>query len=231
MGKKLTTMMVGGGFIAASAPNIILNKKLEDDIDNLRNSIKKIKSGIIVILPEGTRFTPEKRIIANKYSKDNNLPVFNNTLFPKMKGLWLICNILIKQNRMGNIIDISALIENMKNQQIKVSHLLSGNLGNTLCVINSYIVPYDGSLVKYNNFKKWFLEIWKIKDNTLENMYNMNDMNIYKRIKINTKLSDYIILIFILVLSIFISFVTKGKFITFGLAISYIITFYKYFKK
>ena len=66
---KHVTYLPGIGFLMSSSTDIKLNKKLLDDKNNIINSIKKIKNGIIILFPEGTRFTSEKHKLAVEYSK------------------------------------------------------------------------------------------------------------------------------------------------------------------
>jgi 1-acyl-sn-glycerol-3-phosphate acyltransferase len=218
----------GIGFAMCSAPDIKLNKKIEDDMDNLVRSIRKIKNGIIVIMPEGTRFTPEKKKLAQKYSKDNNLPIFNNTLYPKMKGLWLIYTILTNENRMGNIIDMTIMLENCKNQKTYAKQMLTKKLGNTLCVINNYTPPPYEIIKEYDMFKIWFLDIWKNKDNILENMYTINDTNIYTRLYCNVTTKEISSAVFVISMFTYLMIKTKGRYLGYSLIISYIITFIRY---
>jgi 1-acyl-sn-glycerol-3-phosphate acyltransferase len=225
--KKQVTMIPGVGFILLSDQDIKLNRKMEEDYDNITNTIKKITSGIIIIMPEGTRYTPEKHKLAIEYSTKNGLDVFNNTLYPKMKGLWTICDILKKNNKIGHIIDISIVIENFRNKQIFISDILTAKkpFGNTLCQINSYRYPYD--IESYDDFKKWFIPIWKIKDNALSQM--SLDVSNYKKLNVPILASNYILLVVIVSLAIYLTINTNGLYLLFSLIVSYLVTFAKYF--
>lgn len=224
--KKQVTMIPGVGFILLSDQDIKLNRKMEEDYDNITNTIKKITSGIIIIMPEGTRYTPEKHKLAIEYSTKNGLDVFNNTLYPKMKGLWTICDILNKSNKIGRIIDISIVIENFRNKQIFISDILTAKkpFGNTLCQINSYRYPND--IESYDDFKKWFIPIWKIKDTTLSQM--PLDVSYYKKLNVPILASNYILLVVIVSLSIYLTINTNGLYLLFSLIVSYLVTFAKY---
>ena len=127
--KKDIIFTPGLGFIMLSALDIKLNRKIEDDKNNIITTLKKIKSGIIVIMPEGTRYTPEKYKSSQEHSISNNLHVFKNILYPKMKGLWTICNILTKENKMGNIIDMTIMIENLRRKQGNIKQVLTTSYG------------------------------------------------------------------------------------------------------
>ena len=154
--KRGTSYMPIIGFITSAGTDILINRNIEDDKNIIINKVKKIKEGTILIMPEGTRFTPEKQEIAKNYSIKNNLPVFKNTLYPKMKGLWLIINILKKQNKLGNLIDLTTTIENFKGKKAYLGEILNQNMGKTFNVINTYNIPKDNSLENYDDFKNWF---------------------------------------------------------------------------
>ena len=230
---KKDVLLIPGCFILASGNDIALNRKMEDDIDNITDKIKKIKEGIIIILPEGTRFTPEKLKLAQEYSIDNNLPVFNHTLFPKMKGLWTICNILKKENKLGNIIDFTILIENLKHKKTYLKELIFNKLGQTYVVINSYNI--GSNIVEYDNFKKLFIQIWQKKDNILNNIITYIDSDktsdyTFTKLIPSMKSHEYHILIVIITLYLYLAIHTNGIFIGLSLFISYFITFIKYKK-
>ena len=67
-------------------------------------------------------------------------------LFPKMKGLWIICDILKKNNRLGNIIDFTITVE----KKYKKFSILN-EIGDTQVIINSYNRIYYFFL-----FANWF---------------------------------------------------------------------------
>jgi 1-acyl-sn-glycerol-3-phosphate acyltransferase len=215
------------GFILGSGTDIIINRKIEYDIDNINEFVSNIKEGLIVLYPEGYKFTPEKRIIAQKYSRDNNLPVFNNVLFPKMKGIFTIANILKKNNKLGNIIDMTIQADNLKNIDAPLEKLITTKLGDSFSVINTYNIP-EKHLDNYDNFKKWFLlNIWQKKDIILDNIHtNYN----YKELKPNIKSYEVCILIICLILFGYLFIHTKGIFLPVSLIISYSLMYSLYRK-
>ena len=227
--KKSILFIPGSGFILGSGKDIKMNRKMEDDEENINNSISKIKEGIIILMPEGTRYTPEKFIEAQKYSKDNNLPVFKNTLFPKMKGIYTISNILKKNGVLGNIIDFTIQVENFKNKKSYMDKLMTQKLGNTFSIINTYTVP-EKILSSYNIFKKWFLnKIWIKKDIILETIDNTK-LNNYKELLPNMKGYEYFILIICVTLFFYFALHTNGLSIPISLLISYSMMYLLYRK-
>ena len=232
--KKNIVFTPGLGFIALSALDIKLNRKIEDDESNIIAALKKIKSGIIVIMPEGTRYTPDKYKSSQEYSISNNLHVFKNTLYPKMKGLWTICNILTKENRMGNIIDLTIMIEKLRGKKGYIKQVLTTEFGNTYGVINTYTLPKSYTSVEnfnsYDTFKTWFIDIWKKKDNILDRI-QIPDEFIYSKLNPELKSSEYVLLVFIVSLFIYLILQTKGMYLVYSVGISYIITLLSLYKK
>lgn len=227
--KKEEMFTIGSGLIMASSSEIFLNRKLEDDINNISKSINSINNGAIVIMPEGTRYTEEKKKLAEQYSKDNNLPVFKNTLFPKMKGLWIVINELKKQDKLGNIIDITLKLDKLdKNAGPKFSHFLKKDFGDSYNIINSYTIP-DDKIEDYDIFKKWFLnKIWEKKDKILTN-FDKNKYN-FKQINSDMKPHTYMLVIIIICWYLYLVKKTNFLYILFGFLASYIIVYYKYRK-
>jgi|APSaa5957512535_1039671.scaffolds.fasta_scaffold19153_2 1-acyl-sn-glycerol-3-phosphate acyltransferase len=222
--KKDVVFIPTAGFILISSPDLKLNRKIEQDHDNITKTIKKIKSGVIIIMPEGTRFTPDKQLKAQEYSRTNNLPVFKNTLYPKMKGIWTIINILKEQGRLGHLIDFTNIVENFKGKAGYLPELLTTELGNTFSIIESYSIPQDNSLKDYGDFKKWFLEIWKKKDFILENYQNYQ----FKKLNIEYKISSYILVLILSIILVYLTIQTKWLYLIITLLVSYLITFIKY---
>ena len=227
--KKSILFIPGSGFILGSGKDIKMNRKMEDDEENINASISKIKEGIIILMPEGTRFTPEKFTEAQKYSKDNNLPVFKNTLFPKMKGVYTISNILKKNGVLGNIIDFTIQIENFKNTKCYMDKIMTKNLGNTFSIINTYSIP-EKVLNSYDTFKKWFLiKIWMKKDIILETIQDTK-LNEYKELVPNMKGYEYFIIIICVTLFFYFATHTNGLSIPISLLITYSMMYVLYRK-
>jgi 1-acyl-sn-glycerol-3-phosphate acyltransferase len=201
------------GYVLVNTTDLKLKRNINKDIDNINLFVNKINEGVILLLPEGTRFNKDKLKKAQDYSKENNLPLFNNTLFPKMKGIYNITNILHKNNKMGHLIDITSIIPKFKGKSMYMKRILFEELGDTFINIKNYKIPY---IQDYDTFKKWFLKIWIIKDNYIEN-FNKYE---YKDLNINFKTSTYVLIIILFCL--FVNLNYKLKLIPFILTLFFL---------
>jgi 1-acyl-sn-glycerol-3-phosphate acyltransferase len=214
------------GFTIAISDDIKLNRNIEEDKETIIKSINKIDNGVIIIMPEGTRFTPEKHLLAKQYSIDNNLPIFNNLLFPKMKGLWMISDILRKNNKLGRIIDISIVIENFYLKKAHVTDMLKKPLGRTFVDTRCYDIPY---IDNYEMFKKWFLTEWGKKDIIVGEMLKIAPSN-YIEYKPSIKSYDYMIIIIMITMLIYLTMHSNNLFLPLSFVFTYIVTCYYYYK-
>jgi 1-acyl-sn-glycerol-3-phosphate acyltransferase len=231
LAKKELVFTPGIGTIFYFNNDIKLSRNIDNDKDNIINTIQKIKntnrSSVILILPEGTRYSEKKYKESVEYSQKNNLHKFKNLLYPKMKGLWLIYKSLVDMDSMGNIIDISVLIENIRNKNGYLKNILTKKLGNTMSVFSSYTPPTN--LDNYGDFKNWFIDVWKIKDNTLNNMLTVNDIHIYKKIDSSIKYSNYILLVLVITMTLYFIYATNFIYVPISFLLSGIIMGISYF--
>ena len=191
VGKKQLMYVPGFGFSFFCGSDIKLSRKWENDQISLNKQIDNLEEGLLVIFPEGTRFDPNKHIDAVQFSKDNSLPIYNNLLVPKSKGLWTICNKLIQRNKLGFINDTTIVIENFKNRNAYFSDLIKNPLGNIY--IQNRQLYFDNKETSYEDFKKWLLNIWVDKDLIIDNYKNIN----YQKSLFNIDYQDLLLFIFI----------------------------------
>ena len=185
--------------------------KMEKNINSLTKIINTIECGIIIIMPEGNVSSTKLRKKSDIYCNKNNLHIFRNILYPKTKGLWIICSVLLNRNKMGNIIDMSIVIENFYKKQITIYDLLTKEFGNTFVNINT-IEVCDISYNIYSNFKEWFIQKWIHKDSTLNTML-YSKKYIYKKLYPIMNIKYYILIIFLIILFLGLTLYTHGLFI------------------
>jgi len=204
--KKSINYIPGLGFIMYSNTDIKINRKWEDDKELINSQLSNIINDdlnitdnnikkVLIIFPEGTRLNEKKLLESQQYAIENNYEKYNNLLFPKTKGLWYIINYLSDNNLLGKIWDFT-MIYSIKNSLSN----LSNELNSIYFIIKEIKLP-DNYQDK-DEFKKWFLNIWTIKDNIINNHKNI----IYKKINIEydiliLKIINYLFIFSILLLS------------------------------
>ena len=150
------------------------------DYKNIAKIIKKINvcnsKQFMIIFPEGS--------ITN-YSSciENNIHIYNNLLVPRIKGLYVLLNELNKQDKLGSIWNFT-LTNNQDNYYAHIRKLYLNNFNN------------------YNILKKNIYNIWKDKDNILENNHKIK----YKQIYLRNNYYYFILTIFIICMQTMILF-------------------------
>jgi 1-acyl-sn-glycerol-3-phosphate acyltransferase len=157
--------------------HIKVARNFEEDKVNIIEQLEKIKEGTIIMFPEGTRFNPEKFKEGQQFSKDNGLPIFDNLLVPKTKGLWLIYNYLKENNKLGNVYDISIVVQNFLGKKAHIKELLLNRMGDIFLINRKINIPDIDDMI---DFKLWFLQEWKKKDILI----NYNQKLIYQKMNI-----------------------------------------------
>lgn len=211
------------------------NNLLNDDNENFNEEeilkkIKNIDSGIFLINPEDDIINQNNLKDSITFSKKNNQYEFKNLLFPKMKNLWKLTNLLERENKLGNLIDISNIIENFRNRDGTVLNCLSENYGNTFSIIETYNFPKSSDIKEFNNFKNWFLDIWKKKDNIIDSI-DKYDFKFYKLTKNELRKSSVIFAIIVLIIFIHLTAHTGGKFLIASLLLNQLLLLKKTYQK
>tara|TARA_B110000977_G_scaffold152114_1_gene193105 strand:- start:1345 stop:2352 length:1008 start_codon:yes stop_codon:yes gene_type:complete len=176
---------------------IKLNRNWENDKDILQTAIKKIKSGIIIMFPEGTRINKNNYIKSVKYCKENNIIPNKKLLIPKVKGLFNIVTILKKNNSYGNLFDVTSVVPeittNYTQHNYDLMRLFTTDISESYHFIRKLDLPnyYDD----YHVFKNWIYHQWNTKDFIISNYKTYN----YKQLKGRTQQKNittcYILLI------------------------------------
>jgi lysocardiolipin and lysophospholipid acyltransferase len=172
VGKIQLVYFPGFGFSYLFGNNIKLERNWELDKDSIDRQLNSIDEGILFIFPEGTRFSIDKHKDAVLFSQNNNLPVYNNLLVPKSKGLWTICNKLKNINKLGAINDITIIMDNFRKQNAYSSDLIKKPIGKIFMFNRQIFLPHD--ITDNTVFKNWLLHIWTEKDIIIDNYKNID---------------------------------------------------------
>lgn len=223
VGKKELMYLPGFGFHFMTDNHIKLSRNWDKDEHSLHQQIEKINNGVIIIFPEGTRFEPDKLKTGQKFSLENDLPVYNNLLVPKSKGLWTIFNELKKRNKMGKLYDMTIVMQNFIGKTAYLTDLVLKDTGN-IFIINREIQPINYS--EHSDFKNYLLKEWKKKDELI----NIYDKIVYEKMEIpDNKLYIFYSILFIISITYGLK-KPENRFYFIGtILLSYMMTFSKKF--
>ena len=218
------------GFVMYADSDIKINRNWEQDKSIINKQLDNIKltktKQIILIFPEGTRLTSDKLVLAQKFSKENNLPIFNNLQVPKTKGLWSIVSHLYRTNRLGKIWDITLVMSQYIRKSAYMNDMFGKPIGNIYGIIR-YVKPPE-NVYNLDIFRKWLLEIWKEKDNFIQTY----DKFIYDKLDLNKINNSHIIeILFVCCIMTFLLSKKYGRiYLIIMIVLSYILILTKYKK-
>ena len=150
--------------------DIKLKRNWDEDKDSILDQLKNIESGIIIIYPEGTRYSKKKHKESRKFCMKNKLPLFNYTLAPRIKGSHLIINALKETNKLGNIYDVTLTFNNFIKQELYLTKIFRLNTLGPLTV-NIKKINFTDSDLEYDKFKYKMFELWLAKNNFIDKIY------------------------------------------------------------
>jgi len=192
----------GFGLAIYANPDIKLFRNWEKDKDSLPKQIENFKTRvnskkqILLIFPEGTRFTETKFKDAQEFSKSKNIPVYDHLLVPKARGLWFLLNSLKKSNKLGRIWDITLTVPIMLDgKSAYINNLIGKSIGPIYGTIRELQLNCDYEDLE--KFKIWLFNNWKIKDDFIKYYKNF----IYKKLYFdNSKYKHLAIIITVCIL-------------------------------
>ena len=109
--KEVGYKISGCGIISLFTGDIFLNRNIH--LDNKKLSSQN-DSNLLVIYPEGTVYTKEKKYKSDEYCKKNNLPIYNYHLYPRITG---IKTILETNNKFKYFYDITIVYGNINKRK------------------------------------------------------------------------------------------------------------------
>jgi len=145
--------------------DIHLTRNWENDKELIVKQIKKIKSGKILIYPEGTRYDKKKHKKSKQFCLENKLPIYNYTLAPRVKGLHSIISLLKSENRFGNLYDITLILPKFINRDLYGKRLISSeDMGKLYVDVRKINISEKVNDIDYEQFKKQLYYIWLEKN-------------------------------------------------------------------
>ena len=164
--------IVGFGIIMYANPDIKVFRNWELDQDNMQKQIQNFntnvssKKQVLIIFPEGTRYTKEKFEIAQEFSKSKGIPIYDHLLVPKARGLWFLINNFKKANKLGRVWDITLTVPSMLGKSAYVKDLIGKPIGPVYGTIKE--LKLDVNYEDLETFKTWLFKNWVIKDNFMK---------------------------------------------------------------
>ena len=164
--------IVGFGIIMYANPDIKVFRNWELDQDNMQKQIQNFntnvssKKQVLIIFPEGTRYTKEKFEIAQEFSKSKGIPIYDHLLVPKARGLWFLINSFKKANKLGRVWDITLTVPSMLGKSAYVKDLIGKPIGPVYGTIKE--LKLDVNYEDLETFKTWLFKNWVIKDNFMK---------------------------------------------------------------
>ena len=148
--------------------DIHLSRNWETDQHLIKDQLKTIESGTILIYPEGTRYTNKKHKDSINFCIENKLPIYNYTLTPRAKGLHYFYKILQEEKRLDSIYDITLIVPKYIKKELGLKQiLLDYNLGYLDVIISK--LNFTKEDLDYEKFKKKLYYYWLIKNVQFEN--------------------------------------------------------------
>ena len=162
---------------------IFLSRSFEKDKPNIQRQMQKLADRSkaaystgnywMTIFPEGTRCRPDKLKDAQEFSKARSLPVFENTLVPRSKGLLAAmgedCTVL--RETADAVVDLTIGYLDRRSGGLKVrpsvTDLLFG-LGRRWKVhVHVRVIPIKEVPKEDDKFTKWLMDVFVEKDKLL----------------------------------------------------------------
>ena len=221
--------IVGFGLVmyANSNINVFRNWELDQDnmckqIDNFKTNISS-KKQVLIIFPEGTRYTEDKFKTAQEFSKSKGIPVYDHLLVPKARGLWFLINSFKKANKLGRVWDITLTIPSMLGKSAYIDNLIGKPIGPVYGMIKE--LKIDFNYEDFETFKMWLFKTWKVKDDFMKYYKNL----IYKKVRFdNSKYKHLAIIALVcIVFSIFLSNKYGRYYLLTSLVIAYMLINFK----
>jgi len=180
-----------------------LKRDYASDQKYLKNLGKKLVDSNVLIFPEGTRYSEEKLLESNNYSKKKNYPEYKHVLLPKTKGSFLIYKTMLENKSIDFIYDLTIDFEGVKKGKKHDAYSLIFKNDIKSVHIHCRKIPINEIPTDENDFRIWMHDLYKSKDMLL-NTPVLRWKNVYNKQYINKKKNK---IIFYLLLLLCVGFI------------------------
>ena len=171
------TLPIVGWFMGLS-DFIFLSRDWDKDQQNIKRQLdllaeqsKHFTTGAfwLHIFPEGTRLRPKKLAEAHEFAKAQGLPIFENVLIPRVKGLQ--CTLVSARDSFDGILDITlgySKFTKTGHARPSVGDLLLGGLRAWPVHVHIRVIPIKDVPTDNDEIKKWAMKLFSEKDQLLK---------------------------------------------------------------
>ncbi|XP_077298137.1 1-acyl-sn-glycerol-3-phosphate acyltransferase gamma-like [Arctopsyche grandis] len=236
--KKFIQYVPPMGWSAKCVDCIFLDRSYEKDKEIIFNEMQDIATYAdpvwVLLFAEGTRFSPQKHEVSQKYAEKNGLPILKHHLTPRTKGF--ITSLQGMKGNINAIYDVNIAFNESDKVAPTMTNLLSGK--KVICHVHIRRIPIEDVPETEEGASKWLHDLYVEKDKMQESFSKTGDFFVASGVKkirpfkMNRRLYSLLNIIFwnivILVpgLSYLIGLLFSGELIYFSIAIGIITAFY-----
>lgn len=204
------------GFFGILTGDIFLHRNIKLDIDKL-NQKKKFNN--LLIFPEGTCFTKDRKNISDNYCDKNKLIKFKYHLYPRITGLKTIIN---SNKNIKYIYDITLVYDKISPNDYGKHYSTFLYISNLYLFPNKVFIKINKYRINHTNFDKQIEKIYWHKDKFIEEFNFVNNKFIPIKYNYIKGFGCFIITNILTILSIwlfvkynFITYLYSTEFITY----------------
>eukprot|EP00028_Trichosphaerium_sp_Am-I-7-wt_P007665 CAMPEP_0168534300 /NCGR_PEP_ID=MMETSP0405-20121227/17793_1 /TAXON_ID=498012 /ORGANISM="Trichosphaerium sp, Strain Am-I-7 wt" /LENGTH=222 /DNA_ID=CAMNT_0008560931 /DNA_START=388 /DNA_END=1053 /DNA_ORIENTATION=- len=162
---------VGTGLLALGS--VFLDRNWDKDQVTINKAFKRLITDKLpfwfLSFPEGTRFSEEKLKASQEFCKKKDLPVFNNVLYPRVKGLREAIKVLGQD--LDAVYDLTACFNINPVPNVPIPdwyYLLFGGNKKVVIHVNIRRVPISQIPKESNDISKWIVDVFARKDKLIQ---------------------------------------------------------------
>lgn len=145
----------------------------QKSINKAYGNIKKEKEPVwIIMYLEGTRINAQKLIQSHEFARKRNLPILNNVLLPRTKGLKATLN-AFRNSHVKYVYDFTLVYQHKEKGFAvlpSVAKILSEDLSDYQFHVHIRRIPMEDIPEDENEINEWAIQLYKDKDDLLEEM-------------------------------------------------------------
>jgi lysophosphatidic acid acyltransferase / lysophosphatidylinositol acyltransferase len=173
--KKSLSYIPGVGWCWRISEFVVLTRSFDEDQKIITRQLTEIFNHphpvMLLLCPEGTRFTQQKHAASVKFARDRGLAVLNHHLIPRTKGF--IASLQVLKKKCSSIVDMQLAFDEKAEHKPTFMNLLRGKP----LTAHMYLRRIPMSEVPKDEVEggKWLQELFVRKDKLQTSFYNTGD--------------------------------------------------------